>query len=194
MAIAALAEPYRMKRLTSFLDPWADPFNDGFQLAQALIAIGRGEWFGVGLGASMQKLFYLPEAHTDFILAVIAEELGLVGVVLVLALFALLVARAFAIGAARGRARLPFAGYFAFGDRAVDRRAGAGVDRREPRRAADQGPDAAADQLGRLEPADDVRRDRRAAARSSWRLTRREAELALTPLDAEGAGMSARPS
>ena len=72
--------PYRMARVTSFLDPWADPFNSGFQLTQSLIAIGRGEWFGVGLGESVQKLFYLPEAHTDFLFAVLAEELGLVGV------------------------------------------------------------------------------------------------------------------
>ena len=73
-----------MRRLTAFLDPWADPFNTGFQLTQSLIAIGRGEWFGVGLGASVQKLFYLPEAHTDFLFAVLAEELGLAGVVLML--------------------------------------------------------------------------------------------------------------
>ena len=115
MAIAAWTEPYRIKRLTSFLDPWADPFNDGFQLAQALIAIGRGEWFGVGLGASIQKLYYLPEAHTDFILAVIAEELGLLGVVIVLALFALLAARAFALGLRAVEQGMPFAGYCAFG-------------------------------------------------------------------------------
>ena len=69
-----------MRRLTAFLDPWADPFNSGFQLTQSLIAIGRGEWFGVGLGDSVQKLFYLPEAHTDFLFAVLAEELGLLGV------------------------------------------------------------------------------------------------------------------
>ena len=73
---------YRVRRLTTFLDPWADPFNSGFQLTQSLIAIGRGEWFGVGLGASVQKLFYLPEAHTDFVFAVLAEELGLAGVLL----------------------------------------------------------------------------------------------------------------
>jgi len=115
MAIAAWTEPYRVKRLTSFLDPWADPFNDGFQLSQALIAIGRGEWFGVGLGASIQKLYYLPEAHTDFILAVIAEELGLAGVVLVLALFALLAARAFGLGLRAVEKGMPFAGYCAFG-------------------------------------------------------------------------------
>ncbi len=91
LAWAALFEDYRLKRLKSFLDPWADPFNEGFQLTQALIAAGRGEWFGVGLGASVQKLFYLPEAHTDFILVVIAAELGFFGIILVLGLFAGLV-------------------------------------------------------------------------------------------------------
>lgn len=115
MALAAMAEPYRVKRLTSFLHPWDDPFNDGFQLAQALIAVGRGEWFGVGLGGSVQKLFYLPEAHTDFILAVIAEELGLVGIVVVLALFALVVGRAFAVGQRSLARGLKFGGYCAFG-------------------------------------------------------------------------------
>ena len=83
--------PYRMERLTGFMNPWADPFDSGFQLTQALIAFGRGEWFGVGLGASVQKLFYLPEAHTDFLFAVIAEELGLFGVLLVISLFIVVV-------------------------------------------------------------------------------------------------------
>lgn len=115
MAMAALAEPYRVKRLKSFLDPWADPFNDGFQLSQALIAIGRGEWTGVGLGASIQKLFYLPEAHTDFIFAVIAEELGLAGVVLVLLLFALLCGRLFTLGLRAVERGMPFGGYCLFG-------------------------------------------------------------------------------
>ncbi|MGN6518419.1 MAG: putative lipid II flippase FtsW [Dokdonella sp.] len=115
LAIAALSQDYRVKRLTSFLDPWADPFKDGFQLTQALIAIGRGEWTGVGLGASVQKLFYLPEAHTDFILAVLAEELGLAGIVLVLALFAWLVGRGFAIGLRAVEQNRHFAGYCAFG-------------------------------------------------------------------------------
>jgi cell division protein FtsW len=91
--IAATGESYRMKRLTSFMDPWKDPFNDGFQLTQSLMAIGRGEWTGVGLGSSVLKLSYLPEAHTDFIFAVIGEELGLAGVVLVIGLFALAVGR-----------------------------------------------------------------------------------------------------
>jgi cell division protein FtsW len=112
---AALSESYRVRRLTSFLDPWADPFNDGFQLTQALIAIGRGEWFGVGLGASIQKLFYLPEAHTDFIFSVIAEELGFVGVVGVLVLFTLLVGRAFLLGLRAVELGRHFAGYCAFG-------------------------------------------------------------------------------
>ncbi len=115
LAWAALTQDYRVKRLTSFLDPWADPFNDGFQLTQALIAIGRGEWFGVGLGGSVQKLFYLPEAHTDFILAVIAEELGLAGIVLVLGLFAVLVGRAFALGLKAIDQGKYFSGYCAFG-------------------------------------------------------------------------------
>jgi cell division protein FtsW len=115
LAGAAMSQDYRVKRLTSFLDPWADPFKDGFQLTQALIAIGRGEWFGVGLGASVQKLFYLPEAHTDFILAVIAEELGLAGIVLVLALFAWLVGRGFVIGLRAVEQNQRFAGYCAFG-------------------------------------------------------------------------------
>ena len=95
ISVLTLISPYRMARVTGFLNPWADPFDTGFQLVQALIAFGRGEWFGVGLGASVQKLFYLPAAHTDFIVAVIAEELGLVGVFMVVALFVILVGRAF---------------------------------------------------------------------------------------------------
>jgi cell division protein FtsW len=93
LAALALVSPYRLKRLTGFLDPWADPFDSGFQLTQSLIAIGSGQWFGVGLGGSVQKLFYLPEAHTDFVFAVIAEELGLVGSVLLISLFGALVWR-----------------------------------------------------------------------------------------------------
>lgn len=115
LAIIAIAEPYRVSRLTSFLDPWADPFNTGYQLTNALMAVGRGEWFGVGLGGSVQKLLYLPEAHTDFILAVIAEELGFVGVCMVIALFALLVGRAFWVGLKCVEMRRHFAGYCAFG-------------------------------------------------------------------------------
>ena len=97
MVLLTMVSPYRMERVTSFLDPWADPFNSGFQLVQALIAFGRGEWFGVGLGASVQKLFYLPAAHTDFVFAVMAEELGLVFVLGVMALFGVIIVRAFAI-------------------------------------------------------------------------------------------------
>lgn len=104
MVALTIASPYRMDRVTGFLDPWVDPFNTGFQLVQALIAFGRGEWFGVGLGASVQKLFYLPAAHTDFLLAIIAEELGVVGVLAVIALFAIFVARAFMIAKQAERA------------------------------------------------------------------------------------------
>ena len=97
-AVLIWIQPYRLSRIVGFMDPWQDELGKGYQLSHALIAFGRGEWFGVGLGASVEKLFYLPEAHTDFLLAVIAEELGLVGVVAVVALFALLVQRAFVIG------------------------------------------------------------------------------------------------
>jgi cell division protein FtsW len=95
------------------MDPWADPFNSGFQLTQSLIAIGRGELFGVGLGSSVQKLFYLPEAHTDFVFAVLAEELGLAGVVVTLALFLILVWRAFHISRLAAEAGLAFQAYCA---------------------------------------------------------------------------------
>src|SRR5688572_33494020 len=98
MALIAVTSVYRLKRLTAFLDPWADPFNSGFQLTQSLIAIGRGEWFGVGLGTSVQKLFYLPEAHTDFIFSVTAEELGYFGSCLIIGLFAAFSWRTFTIG------------------------------------------------------------------------------------------------
>jgi cell division protein FtsW len=96
--VLILTSPYRMQRILGFMDPWADPYGRGYQLSHALIAFGRGEWLGVGLGASVEKLFYLPEAHTDFLLAVIAEELGFAGVITVIALFTWLVLRAFAIG------------------------------------------------------------------------------------------------
>jgi cell division protein FtsW len=115
IAWAATTSDYRVKRLTSFLNPWEHPFDQGFQLTQALIAIGRGEWLGVGLGGSVQKLFYLPEAHTDFILAVIAEELGFAGIVLVLGLFAALVGRALMLGLRAIERGQYFAGYCAFG-------------------------------------------------------------------------------
>ena len=97
-AILIIVSPYRRDRIFGFMDPWSDAYGRGYQLSHALIAFGRGELFGVGLGASVEKLFYLPEAHTDFLLAVIAEELGFVGVVMVIALFALVIQRAFVIG------------------------------------------------------------------------------------------------
>ena len=97
-AALVLSSPYRMQRIFGFMDPWSDPYGRGYQLSHALIAFGRGEWFGVGLGASVEKLHYLPEAHTDFLLAVIAEELGFAGVAAVIALFAWIVLRAFTIG------------------------------------------------------------------------------------------------
>lgn len=91
------SSPYRLERVVGFMDPWADPYGKGYQLSHALIAFGRGEWFGVGLGASVEKLLYLPEAHTDFLLAVVAEELGFVGVLTVIALFSWIVIRSFGI-------------------------------------------------------------------------------------------------
>ena len=97
-ALLVLSSPYRMQRILGFMDPWSDAYGKGYQLSHALIAFGRGEWLGVGLGASVEKLHYLPEAHTDFLLAVIAEELGLAGVVAVIALFVWVVLRAFLIG------------------------------------------------------------------------------------------------
>jgi cell division protein FtsW len=115
IAWAAMTSDYRVKRLTSVLNPWEHPFDQGFQLTQALIAIGRGEWLGVGLGGSVQKLFYLPEAHTDFILAVIAEELGFFGILLVLVLFTALVGRALMLGLRAVERGQYFAGYCAFG-------------------------------------------------------------------------------
>jgi len=97
LALLALSSPYRLARLTAFLDPWADPYDSGFQLTQSLIAIGSGQWLGVGLGSSVQKLFYLPEAHTDFVFAVIAEELGLIGSLTVIGLFVVLIWRVLGI-------------------------------------------------------------------------------------------------
>ena len=107
--------PYRMQRVVGFMDPWADPFGKGYQLSHALIAFGRGEWLGVGLGASVEKLFYLPEAHTDFLLAVIAEELGFAGVAVVILLFATIIVRAFAIGREAAALDRPFAALVAQG-------------------------------------------------------------------------------
>jgi cell division protein FtsW len=112
-ALLALTSSYRLKRLLIFLHPFDDPFNGGFQLTQSLIAIGRGSWFGVGLGSSVQKLFYLPEAHTDFVFAVLAEELGLVGVIGVLVLFLALVWRAFHISRMAAQSGMRFQAYLA---------------------------------------------------------------------------------
>jgi len=115
MAGLAITSPYRLQRLTGFLDPWSDPFNSGFQLTQSLIAIGRGQWFGVGLGEGVQKLFYLPEAHTDFVFAVFAEEFGLVGSFALIALFAALVWRSFQLGMRAARTERMFEAYLALG-------------------------------------------------------------------------------
>lgn len=115
LAGLVMVSPYRLQRVTAFLDPWADVENSGYQLAQALIAFGRGEWFGVGLGSGIQKQFYLPEAHTDFLMAVIGEEFGLIGTLAVIGLFALIVWRAFRIGARAERLERRFAAYVAYG-------------------------------------------------------------------------------
>ena len=115
LALVAISSPYRLERLTTFLNPWADPFNSGFQLTQALIAFGRGEWFGVGLGSSVQKLFYLPEAHTDFVFAVLAEELGLFSVMIVILLFTFIVIRGLMIGRRAEKREQPFTAYLAYG-------------------------------------------------------------------------------
>jgi cell division protein FtsW len=108
LALLALSSDYRVRRLKTFTDPWADPFDSGFQLTQSLIAIGRGEWLGVGLGSSVQKLFYLPEAHTDFVFAVLAEEFGLLGVVGLLVLFLALILRSFRLSRLAAEAGMPF--------------------------------------------------------------------------------------
>ncbi len=115
LASLAILSPYRLQRLMSFVDPWQDPFNSGFQLTQALIAFGRGDWFGVGLGSSVQKLFYLPEAHTDFVFSVFAEEFGLMGTTILILLFSFLVWRAFVIGHIAERMGKLFAAYLAYG-------------------------------------------------------------------------------
>ncbi len=120
LAIAALASlvwvsPYRLERVTSFLNPWEHAQDSGYQLAQALIAFGRGEWTGVGLGNGIQKQFYLPEAHTDFVMAVIGEEFGLVGTLLVIGMFALIVWRAYAIGVRAEQRGDRYAAYVAYG-------------------------------------------------------------------------------
>ena len=115
LSVLALSSSYRMQRLTTFLDPWADPYASGFQLTQSLIAVGRGNWFGVGLGESVQKLFYLPEAHTDFVFAVLAEELGFVGVTLAVFLFGVIVLRAVALGPKAAALGMPFHGLVSTG-------------------------------------------------------------------------------
>jgi len=114
-SLLVISSPYRLQRLTTFVDPWADPFNSGFQLTQSLIAIGSGGWTGVGLGGSVQKLFYLPEAHTDFLFAVLAEELGLIGVVLVIGLFTALVLKTFMIARKAEASGNQFAAYLSYG-------------------------------------------------------------------------------
>ncbi|MGR0278792.1 putative lipid II flippase FtsW [Marinomonas dokdonensis] len=111
----AISESYRMKRLMNFIDPWADPFNEGYQLSQALIAYGRGEWFGLGLGNSVQKLSYLPEAHTDFVFSIWVEETGMAGGLLLIILFGIMVARAFKIGHRALELAKPFSAYMCFG-------------------------------------------------------------------------------
>ncbi|MEQ9546070.1 MAG: putative lipid II flippase FtsW [Marinobacter sp.] len=113
--VLVVTQPYRLKRVVSYLDPWKDQFDSGYQLTQSLIAFGRGEWAGVGLGNSIQKLFYLPEAHTDFIFAIIAEEFGLLGSLIVLTLFAVLVISGFVIARRAELANMPFAACFSYG-------------------------------------------------------------------------------
>jgi cell division protein FtsW len=115
MGLLAVSSPYRLARITSFMDPWADPFNSGFQLTQSLIAIGSGGWFGAGLGGSIQKLFYLPEAHTDFLFAIYAEEFGFVGQVFLIGLFGLFALRCFAIAKLALQREQAFGGYLAYG-------------------------------------------------------------------------------
>ena len=115
MGLLAVSSPYRLARITSFMDPWADPFNSGFQLTQSLIAIGSGGWFGTGLGGSIQKLFYLPEAHTDFMFAIFAEEFGFVGQLCLIGLFALFAVRCFAIARLALQRQKPFGAYLAYG-------------------------------------------------------------------------------
>ncbi len=110
-----LSSEYRMARVVAFMDPWADPYGKGYQLSHALIAFGRGEWFGVGLGGSVEKLFYLPEAHTDFLLSVLAEELGFAGVAAVILLFVWLIMRAFVIGRLAAKLGNPFSALVAQG-------------------------------------------------------------------------------
>jgi cell division protein FtsW len=113
--VLVISAPYRLKRLTAYTDPWADPFDTGFQLTQSLIAFGRGEWFGVGLGNSVQKLFYLPEAHTDFVFSIWAEETGFVGALAVISLYAALIGRIMWTGRSALAAANPFGAYVCYG-------------------------------------------------------------------------------
>ena len=114
-AILAYTSPYRLKRITSFVDPWEHARDSGYQLTQALISFGRGEVSGVGLGNGLQKLFYLPEAHTDFLFSVLGEELGLIGVILVIGLFTTLILRGFSIGEQAERTGEQFSALVAYG-------------------------------------------------------------------------------
>ncbi|EAQ99030.1 putative lipid II flippase FtsW [Congregibacter litoralis] len=114
-ALLIQAAPYRLQRLIAYTDPWADPFGSGFQLIQSLIAFGRGEWFGVGLGNSVQKLFYLPEAHTDFVFSIWAEETGFVGAFVLISLFLALVLRIFYLGRQAQKDGQLFSAYLCFG-------------------------------------------------------------------------------
>ncbi|MEM8564361.1 MAG: putative lipid II flippase FtsW [Pseudomonadota bacterium] len=115
LLILIVSAPYRLKRLTAFTDPWADPFNSGFQLTQSLIAFGRGEWLGVGLGNSVQKLFYLPEAHTDFVFSIWAEEMGFIGAIVVIGLYVALIGRIFWVGRGSHAKEDNFGAYVCYG-------------------------------------------------------------------------------
>jgi cell division protein FtsW len=115
LLVLVVSEPYRVKRLTAYTDPWADPYDTGFQLTQSLIAFGRGEWFGVGLGNSVQKLFYLPEAHTDFVFSIWAEETGFIGALTVILLYAALIGRVLWVGRAAQLVNYPFGAYLCYG-------------------------------------------------------------------------------
>jgi len=159
-AVLIIVSPYRRDRIFGFMDPWSDAFGRGYQLSHALIAFGRGEVFGVGLGASVEKLFYLPEAHTDFLLAVIAEELGFAGVVLVIVLFGLLIHWPPGSGA-----RAPVSGTGRPGHRDLDWHSGLHQHGRQYGLAADKGADPAADELRRLRHFFQLRRAGDPAAR-----------------------------
>ncbi|WP_240725121.1 putative lipid II flippase FtsW [Mangrovimicrobium sediminis] len=115
LLVLVVSEPYRVARLTAYTDPWADPYDTGFQLTQSLIAFGRGEWFGLGLGNSIQKLFYLPEAHTDFVFSIWAEETGLVGALGMMGLYVALIGRVLWVGRAAHLASYPFGAYVCYG-------------------------------------------------------------------------------